>query len=211
MHPNPPTVEVVSPRLFTLGAVLAVNAYGIALVAPFLMSIVVVSLLKFGPLTVLVPFLVLAGTAYFLPFGLGNTHIGRLMRRHAPTAGSGTDGFVVQLTLFPRIRSGLRAVLEDADDIGHLSLTGSGLIFAGDSVRLSVPYDRIETVRPQNVGVRGRFVYGRRIKVKVSGLPGIELLEFAERSSWVLPTSIRITRQLCERFAAAVGDGRGAV
>src|SRR5512142_1971733 len=99
MHANSPTVKVVQPRLFTLGAVLAVNAYGIALVAPLFMAILVVSLIKFGLLTVLIPFLVVVGTAYFLPFGLGNTHITRLVRSLTPAAQQGKDASIVQLAL----------------------------------------------------------------------------------------------------------------
>ena len=207
MQSNPVTIEIARPRLFTLGAVVTVNAYGLLLAAPLLVSILVVSLIKFGILTVLIPFVVVAGTAYFLPFGLGNTHITRLVRSLNPAAGKNGDGFVVQLTLTPRIRSGLRAILEDADDIGHLSFTGTALLFEGDSVKLSAPFDRIEQVKPQNIGLRGLFVYGRRIKVLVSGLPEIESLEFAERSSLLLPASRCITRQLWQRLSAKAPQG----
>ena len=58
--------------------------------------------------------------------------------------------------------------------------------------------------RSQNIGLRGLFVYGRRIKVVPSGLPQIESLEFAERSSWLLPDSRRITRKLAERLSTSV-------
>lgn len=200
MHSNSATIEIAKPKLFTFGAVVAVNAYGVLLVASLFMSILVVSLIGFGFLTILIPFLVVAATAYFLPFGFGNTHITRLVRLLNPDAGKSNDGFIVQLTLSPRIRSGLRAILEDADDIGYLSFTGTGLVFQGDSVKLSIPFDRITRAQPQNVGLRGRFVYGRRIKVVVSGLPNIESLEFAERSSCLLPNSRAITRRLHERL-----------
>jgi hypothetical protein len=150
-----------------------------------------------------------AATVYFLPFGLGNTHITRLVKSLSPTAGSGEDGLVVQLTLAPRIRSGLRAILEDADDIGCLSFAGTGLVFEGDSVRLFVPYDHIQRVQPRNIGLRGAFVYGRRIKVVVSGLPQIESLEVAERSSWLLPASRQIARELYKRLAAKIPQGKG--
>jgi hypothetical protein len=200
MHANSATIEIAKPKLFTFGAVVAVNAYGILLVAPLFMAILVVSLIKFGLLTILIPLLVVAATAYFLPFGLGNRHITRLVRSLNPAAGKGGDGFIVQLTLSPRIRSGLRAILEDADDIGHLSFTGTGLVYQGDSVKLSIPFGCITQARPQNVGLRGRFVYGRRIKVVVSGLPNVESLEFAERSSCLLPNSRAITRKLHERL-----------
>ena len=204
MQSNSATIEIVQPRLFTAGAVVAVSAYGILLVAPLFISILVVSLIKFGILTLLIPFLVVAATAYFLPFGLGNTHVTRLVQSLNPAAGKGGDGFIVQLTLSPRIRSGLRAILDDADDIGYLSFTGTELLFHGDSVKLSIPLDRIEQVQPQNIGLRGLFVYGRRIRVVISGLPQAEALEFAERASWLLPTSRAITRKLHERLSAKV-------
>jgi hypothetical protein len=204
MQSNAATIEIAQPRLFTAGAVAVINAYGILLAAPLLIAILVVSLIHFGILTLLIPLLVVVATAYFLPFGLGNTHVARLVRSLNPAAGKGEDSFIVQLTLSPRIRSGLRAILDDADDIGSLNFTGSGLVFQGDSVSLSVPFDHIEQVRPLNIGLRGLFVYGRRIKVVAAGLPQITSFEFAERSSWLLPESRRITRMLSDRLSARV-------
>jgi hypothetical protein len=128
----------------------------------------------------------------------------RLVQSLNPAAGKSEDGFIVQLTLSPRIRSGLRAIVDDADDIGYLSFTETGLLFQGDSVKLFVPFDQIEQVRPQNIGLRGLFVYGRRIKVRVSGLPQATSIEFAERSSWLLSDSRRITRKLSERLSTKV-------
>jgi hypothetical protein len=204
MQSNSATIEIAQPRLFTAGAVLAVSAYGLLLAVPFFVAILAVSLIKFGILTLLIPLLVVAATAYFLPFGLGNAHVARLVRSLNPAAGKSEDGFIVQLTLAPRIRSGLRAILDDADDIGCLSFTDSELLFQGDSVKLSVPFDQIEQVLPQNIGLRGLFVYGRRIRVVASGLPRITAFEFAERSSWLLPDSRRITRKLAERLSTKV-------
>jgi len=200
VYSNSATIEIAKPKVFTMGAVVAVNAYGLLLVAPLLLSILAISLLTFSLLTILIPFLVMVATAYLLPFGLGNTHIARLVRSISSDAVEG-ETFVVQLTLSPRIRTGLRAVLEDADDIGYLTFTSAGLRFRGDSVTLSVPFDRIAKVQPQNVGLRGSFVYGRRIKVVVSGLPRVESFEFAERTSWLLPKSRAITRSLCQRLS----------
>jgi hypothetical protein len=197
-------IEITQPRLFTAGALAIVSAYGILLAAPFCLSILLISAIRFGIHTALIPLLVVMATAYFLPFGLGNTYITRLVRSLNPAAGQGEDGFIVQLTLSPRIRSGLRAVLEDADDIGYLSFSGTELLFQGDSVKLAVPFDRIEQVQPQNIGLRGLFVYGRRIRVLVSGLPEVESFELAERSSWLLPASRAIARKLYARLSATV-------
>jgi hypothetical protein len=201
MHSDSARIEITQPRLFTAGAVAVVNAYGLALATPIFSSIIAVSVIKLGVLTVLIPLLAVAATAYFLPFGLGNTHITRLVRSFNPAAGESEDGFIVQLSLLPRLRSGLRALLEDADDIGYLTFSGSGLCFQGDSVKLSVPWEDIQLVRPRNIGLRGFFVYGRRIKVVVSGWPEVESFEFAERSSWLLPASRAITRRLYERLS----------
>ena len=204
MQSNSVTIEIVQPKLFTTGAVAVVSAYGLLLAAPIFTSMLVVSVIGYGILTVLIPLLVVAATAYFLPFGLGNTHVTRLVQSLNPAAGKSDDGFIVQLTLSPRIRSGLRAILEDADDIGYLSFTPTELRFQGDSVQLSIPFDQIQQVRPQNIGLRGLFLYGRRIKVVASGLPQITSFAFAERSSWLLPTSRAITRKMYQRLSTSV-------
>jgi hypothetical protein len=198
---NTPKIEIAQPRLFTMGAVLIVSAYGLLLAVPIFASMLAVSLLKLGVITVLVPCVAIVGTAFFLPIGLGNPYVTRLLRSLTPVSGNTEAAVVVQLTLSPRIRSGLRAMLEDADDVGYLSCGGSQLRFQGDSVKLSIPFECIQEVRPQNVGLRGCFLYGRRIRVVVSGLPDIGSLEFAERSSWLLPSSRRITRELCRRLS----------
>lgn len=198
---NTPEIEIAQPKLFKMGAVLIVSAYGLLLAVPIFAAMLIVSLLKIGIMTALVPCVAIVGTAFFLPVGLGNPHIMRVLRLLTPGADNSETAVVVQLTLAPRIRSGLRAMVEDADDFGYLSFGDSGLRFRGDSVKLSIPFECIQEVRPQNVGLRGRFLYGRRIRIVVSGLPGIGLLEFAERSSWLLPSSRRITKQLCQRLA----------
>ena len=209
MHSDSAKIEITEPRLFTIGAVAVVNAYGLALGTPIFLSIIVISVIKFGTLTVLLPLLAVAATAYFLPFGLGNAHVIRLVRSLNPVVvDESEDGFIVQLTLSPRLRGGLRALLEDADDIGYLTLSGKELRFQGDSVRLSVPWNEIQLVRPRNIGLRGLFVYGRRIKVVVAGWPQVESFEFAERSSWLLPASRATTRKLYELLSATAPQMR---
>jgi hypothetical protein len=204
MHSDSAIIEITRPRLFTAGAVAIVNAYGMLLAMPILSSILVVSVIKLGFLTVAIPLLAVAATAYFLPFGLGNAHIARLVRALNPDAGKNEDGFIVQLTLSPRLRSGLRGLLEDADDIGYLTFNRNELCYQGDSIRLLLPWEDIQLVRPRNIGLRGLFVYGRRIKVVVSGLPEVAAFEFAERSSCLLPASRAITRRLYERLSTNV-------
>lgn len=206
MQASSPTIEIVQPKRFTAAAVMIISAYGVLLLLPLFFAILLVSLLKFGLLTILIPLLVVAVTVSLLPFGLGNTYATRLVKSLPAEESRGEEAFIVQLTLSPRIRSGIRAILDDADDLGCLRLASDALIFQGDSVRLVVPYDHIAEVQPRNIGLRGLFVYGRRIKVSVSNWPEIDEMEFAERSSCNLPASKRITRRLYELLSAQVSS-----
>jgi len=199
-------VEIASPKAFTSAAIFVIAGCGVLLVAPVLASLLAVTLIKLGVLTALIPLLTIAVTAYFLPFGLGNPVVKRLVRSRKLDASE--DGFIVQMTLSPRIRSGLRAVIEDADDLGYLSFTGSELIFQGDSVRLLIPWGQITEVRPENIGWRGRYLYGSRIKITVVGIPNVEAVTFSERASLLLPTSKRITRKLRERICAGKNSAK---
>ena len=204
--PTVGNVEIASPKAFTSAAIFVIAGCGVLLVAPVLASLLAVTLIKLGVLTALIPLLTIAVTAYFLPFGLGNPVVKRLVRSRKLDASE--DGFIVQMTLSPRIRSGLRAVIEDADDLGYLSFTGSELIFQGDSVRLLIPWGQITEVRPENIGWRGRYLYGSRIKITVVGIPNVEAVTFSERASLLLPTSKRITRKLRERICAGKNSAK---
>jgi hypothetical protein len=208
MEPRAATIEVNRPGLFDAKAVTIINGYGVLLATPVVVAILLVSLMRFSVLTVLLPLLAVAVTAYFLPFGFGNRHVLRLVRSFAPTTGGKADGFVVQLTVFPRLRTGLRGLLEDADDIGYLRVTGNELVYQGDSVRLNLPLELIEKVEQRNIGLRVPFIHGWRMRLSVTGLRGIEFIEFAERSSCLLPTSRAVTRELYAQLTAAVPGQR---
>ena len=174
---------------------------------PVLACVAVISLGKLALWHLLAAAAAIAWTAYFLPLGMGNASLSRLVRGLNPAAGRGPDGFIVQLTLSPRIRSGLWAELEDADDIGYLRLAETGLLFEGDSVKVSLPYQEIGQVRWRNIGLRGLFVCGRRITVEITGCPKVSALEFAERSSWVLPASRRTSQRLWDALTAKMAGG----
>jgi hypothetical protein len=194
-------LEINPPRRFTLGAVLIVTAFGVFRALPIIAAILLISVLRFGPWTIIIPLAALAASAIFVPFGLGNPYIAKLVHDNTPDAAADPDNFIVQLTLSPRIRSGVRAVFEDADDIGVLAFAGGNLLFQGDSVNLKVPLAQISVVRRQNSGPRGFYVYGRRLHLAVAGLPNVESIEIAERSSWLLTTSRKTTKKLLEKFA----------
>ena len=204
---NAARIDIGPPARFGVRAELAIHAWGMVLVLPVLACVLAISLGRLAPWHLLAAAAAIAWTAYFLPLGMGNASLTRLVRALNPAAGKGPGGFIVQLTLSPRIRSGLWAELEDADDIGCLRLTESELVFEGDSVKVSLPYHEIGRVRWRNIGLRGLFVCGRRITVEISGCSKVSALEFAERSSWVLPASRRTSQRLWEALSAKVAGG----
>lgn len=192
-------IEIQRARLFNGRAVFIVCAFGLLLVIPVLLSMLIVSSLQFGIWTVLVPLGAIGLATLLLPFGFGNTYVAGMVRTLRPADWNEADSFIVQITLVPRIRSGLRAVLEDADDVGWLNLNASGMSFTGDSVRFSIPYGSVRDLRSRTIGLRGLFVYPC-LALSVSGLPGIHELRIAERSGWFLGKSRSTTRRLYDRL-----------
>lgn len=196
MAPTTAQLEIAPPKRFTLGAILMVHVWNLFLVVPVFASIVIVSLMKLSALTVVIPAMAVAFTAWFLPLGQGNAFLARLVSSWGAEAAPGRPAFIVQLTLSPRLRSGLRALVEDADDVGLLSFTDSNLMFQGDSISLILPLAQIRQLSAQNIGMRGLFVGGSRIGLTVSGLDQFEYFEIAERSSWWLYSSRKITTEI---------------
>jgi hypothetical protein len=200
---SPATFEIRPARQFTGRAVLVVSAFGLLLVIPVLLSMLVLSSLHFGIWTALIPLIAISAATLLLPFGFGNTHVAKLARQSRPPDWKDSDCSVVQVTLTPRIRSGFKAVMEDADDIGNLKLGASELVFEGDSIRFSIPYSQIRELRLQTIGFRGLFVY-TCLAMSISGVAGVTDIRIAERASRLLPTSRKLTRDLFYRLTDGV-------
>lgn len=197
-------LEIRSPRLFTSGAILALTLYGILVSAPVVVAMLAVSVRALDVWTYAVPLGALAAATFFLPLGFGNPLVVRLVRSLPGAPTQNANRFIVQLSLAPRLRSGWRAVIEDADDIGWLEFSDLGLSFQGDSISLSVPYGQVVQVRLQNSGWRGLFACGTRLTLNISGLPQVSCIQFAERSSWVVPDSRRNARAIYQALARRV-------
>ena len=189
MAPSSPQLQIKPPHLLTLGAILIICAYGLLLFIPVLLAILFVSLRHLSFMTFLLPLMAAAITTFFLPLGFGNPYVVRLARALQPSGAKTSDGFIAQITFVPRIRSGVRALLEDADDIGWLSFNDASLVFQGDSVQLCVPFDCIRKLTTESIGWRGLFLYGPQTVVTFSGLPNVSALKLSERCSWLLPAS----------------------
>lgn len=199
-------LEVKAPTIFSPGTVVATSLWGLILVVPVVAVMMWVSLAQFGALTFLIPLLTIAAATFFLPLGFGNPHVARLARPLLPAGTPAQGVHLVQLTRKPRNRSGLLAVLEDADDIGFLSLSESVLAFHGDAIRLKVPYERLKKLRLQNAGWRGLFAYGPQTVFEISGLPQAGSFAFAERASWHLPGSRKNAGEMYRQLAQKCGQ-----
>lgn len=195
MTETAPVFTIQPAKLFTSGAIVITSLYGFVLMLPVLVTILAVTLLKFGLWTFLIPLVVIGAATYFLPLGFGNPYVTRLVHPLRPPAVPPQDLFVVQLSTSPRIRSGPMALLEDADDIGVLAFTDSTVEFYGDAVRLSVPFSEIKDLSQRNAGSRALFAYGHQLVFKIPSLHGV-VFRFAERSSRVLPSSRRIADRM---------------
>jgi hypothetical protein len=189
-------VQVSEPKLYTSGAIAVVSAYGLIGIVPVIFLFLIVSLLGFKLSTLLIGVAVIALIIWLLPLVSGNPYVTKLVRRLVSDAACDPKSFVVQLTLSPRLRSDLRALAEDADDIGCLTVNASGFTYHGDSIKLSVPFQHIARVERKYRGLRSLFV--PRIVVTVTGLDGVASFEFGERSSIFLPASRKTSKALYE-------------
>jgi hypothetical protein len=176
------------------------------LVVPVLVSILIISVLQFGWLTFLIPLAAIVLSVFLLPLGFGNPYVARLVRSLRHSSSQNCEAHLVQLTRHPRERRGLFAILEDADDVGFLRFTDSELMFYGDSVQLRVPYNQVRNLKQQNSGWRGLFAYGAQTSLAVSDLSDAGTFVFAERSSWILPTSRRNARRMYESLRTRIEE-----
>jgi hypothetical protein len=187
-------MEIREPRLMSSLAVLVACSYGLLLFIPVVLVLLVVSVLPFGWMTLVFPLTVFGAATALLPFGAGNTLIKKLAR-DIPLPSTPSPKFLVQLTFVPRLRSGPRALIEDADDVGWLVFLEESMEFYGDSIRLAMTYDSIESARPGSIGLRGLYLYPA-LQLRVSrGESGMHF-SIAERSSWLLSGARRITREI---------------
>jgi hypothetical protein len=202
MIANSSKLETRPPTLFTPASVIIITLYGLVLGVPVLISFMIISTLQFGLLTFLIPAATIVLSIFLLPLGFGNPYVCRLVRSLRPTG----ESQLVQLTRDPRQRSGLFAVLEDADDFGFLKVAETSLVFEGDSMRLSVPYNRVQSLKQQNTGWRSLFAYGAQTSLSVSDLPEAGTFVFAERSSWILPTSRKNAQRMYESLRKKIEE-----
>ena len=201
--PGSTSLQVGQPRYFGFPAVLLANLFAVAVGGVGLLPLAVLPLaftlnlppLLFAVLAFFDLVTVLAVMLMLFPVMLANPFVIlllRLSRQRPPDPGE----FVCQVMITPRLQRGLRAVLEDAEDVGYLRVGPDELVFTGDHVQLALPRARIAAVRDTNAGWRGLWLCGRRISVVTGAFPGYTALEFLERQSWHVLGAQLVSRKL---------------
>jgi hypothetical protein len=200
-----PKIEISEPKRFGVPSILGKYAFSFLLGAPCVAFLLLLSLHDLGQWSLPVGLLILCATICLMP-SLGNLYVSWVVRPLKPEGQGairhmGSDNnLIVQVTLSPRIRQGFRALIEDADDVGYLILNQSALTFHGDSIHITVPFEQIKAVHGENVGLRGVYVASGRIAIETPGLQGFEGVEIAERSSRIIFSSRKITREIFARI-----------
>ena len=82
-----------------------------------------------------------------------NYYIRSLVLRTQPSPPG--DGYVCQISTAPRQYTGLRGFLEDADDVGWLTVTEDGLRFNGDHTEAQLSWRETTSLQLSGIGWRG--------------------------------------------------------
>lgn len=196
-------IRIEDPKRYRLSAIIVGNLIPFAFIVADLVVIALAILvfLAFGGnsivgLLVLLFLLVwiLGGTfAYFYlyPF-LESLYLRRILG-HLVGKNDRKVTQVWEVSFRPRIRGGLRGLLDDCDDIGVLHLEDDALRFDGDSVDLSIPYSEMVNIDLRSPGARRMWVLGGKIEVTVNDGGEERTLTIAERCAKTIPESRRTT------------------
>ncbi|MFA6567973.1 MAG: hypothetical protein WCS96_07145 [Victivallales bacterium] len=141
---------------------------------------------------------------FFYPLLLGVNYyikliVGRIM---SPPEGA----HVCQISMTPKLCCGLRAFLEDADDIGYLTISSDCIEFRGDSIEFSIPKAEISNFRNYNIGWRGCWIIGKRIKFTISGHDKFKEIEVCERHTCTIPNSRFLSDQIYAQISTLSGQ-----
>ena len=145
----------------------------------------------------------------FLPLIQINPFVRHIVRENAGPVSDRRDTHDVQLAITPRLCKGLRGFLEDADDIGRLTIFQEGIRFEGDHVYIELPFSAIDELTHVNSGARLIWLVGRRVRTETTVFEGVQRLEFLERESNTIMTSRRISGNMVRTMEAGIQRSRG--
>lgn len=190
-------------------------------------TVIIINLLAMLPLCILYPLLLIVGLNvpsgfWGVPFGVwfvllcgmcllylwffpGLGGINYYTRRFVSQMfeGSGETGYICQVTMQPRLYRGIRAFLEDADDIGLVTLNDGVLKFRGDHSDIAITLSTDVTAELRTIGWRGLWYSGARIRLTFPGREPFHEIEFLERQCWSVKASKRLAQELYAKIQQA--------
>jgi hypothetical protein len=204
-----PHILIQKPDHFRICDILLINAIG--LVPGLLLGLTgsagiilfIISVYIREPLSLLlaVTGLLSAGTiVFFMPAASGNPYVRHIVKKSVGTDYDSTSSIIWQASFSPRIYDGFRGFMEDADDIGYIRVSERAFEFKGSHISFSLPFDCVKEVRLSNIGWRGFWLYGQRIRILTRSFDKFEGVEFIERASDTIISSRRITKTIIDRI-----------
>jgi len=113
-----------------------------------------------------------------LPLNYLNPYICFRLRKRFGEKSIAFPTFDVQIAFKPRHYRGLRGILDDADDIGRLTVLPGGLQFKGDHIQLQLPLEHI-----QNARVRNHWHRCSRVHLMTNAFAGVDSIEIGFREA----------------------------
>lgn len=140
---------------------------------------------------------------FFMPaIMFANYYIKALVSHLRPI--DGETSYICQVSTLPRSCTGIRAFLEDADDVGFLSIHAGSIEFRGDHSDLTIALSNNVVVELHNVGWRGFWCAGRRVRILLLEHEEIQEIDIAERQSWTIIQSRRLALQIFEAIKSNI-------
>ena len=116
-------------------------------------------------------------------------------------ANDGRTEYVCQIATQPRTCKGIQAFLEDADDVGIARIEDGVFKFHGDHSEISVNLYNV-SAELHNIGYRGVWYAGRRIKIVLPPQDKFKSIEILERQCWSAMQSRKLMLQIFEKIKA---------
>jgi len=117
-----------------------------------------------------------------------------------------TTGYICQMATLPRIHSGFRGFLEDADDIGVLSIQTDRIEFKGDHSDIVIPLSDKVSIKLRNIGWRGLWFIGRKVRVQFQESEKTFAVDIAERQCWTLFKSRGLAKEMYETIERQLAE-----
>lgn len=141
---------------------------------------------------------------YFCPFLIyGNYYIRAIASHHLPV--DCEINYICQMATHPRTYVGLRGFFEDADDVGILCIHPDRIEFRGDHINFTILPHSIMSVKLRNIGGRGLWFAGRRVRIMLDDHKEIREIDVVERQSYTVIQARKTALKIFKAIESSIG------